>query len=95
MTEPRDIAVETYDGYTAPEKPRKVLMSGKEYPVEEILETSRVRRADETGDEEHFQVVLRDYGEAKIIYHHSWDGWTLQERPSAKSFSDEFVESRK
>jgi len=73
--------------------PKKILMSGKEYPVEEVLQTTTVPRPGEDGAEEHFRVTLRDYGEAKIIFNHSWNARPLSERHAAKTFSDEFIES--
>lgn len=88
------ISVKTYDGYKSSETPRKVLLSGKEYPVSDVLDSSRVRRADGEGDEEHFRVNLKGYGEAKIVYHHSWDGWTLENKPAKKTLSQIFVESQ-
>ena len=85
------LEVETRDGYKGGEKPRKILLNGKEYLVQEVLETSRVRRADNEGDEEHFKVMLDVYGEAKVVYHHSWDGWTLEDKKEKKTFGDIFV----
>jgi hypothetical protein len=92
MPESRKIQVQTYAGYRAGEIPRKVILSGKDYPVMKVLGSGRVRRSDGQGDEEHFKVSLRDYGEANIVYHHSWDGWTLEEKSGGKPLSEMFLE---
>ena len=89
------VAVQTYDGYQAGETPRKVLVNGREYRVLDVLGRSRVRRADNDGDEEHFKVDLDVYGEADIVYHHSWDGWTLKDMKSKKTFTDIFLEAHR
>jgi len=94
MPDSKKIDVSTYDGYKGGEKPRKVIMSGREYRITDILKTSRVRRADEQGDEEHFRVNLKGYGEAEIVYHHSWDGWTLEEKPADRPLSEVFLKSK-
>ena len=77
------------------DRPKKILMSGKEYPVEQVLQSTSVPRPNDTGAEEHFHVSLRDYGEADIIYNHRWNARELSERRASKSFSDEFIESAK
>lgn len=89
-----DVQVETYDGHRGSETPRKLIIFGREYGVKEVLDRKRVRRMDQAGDEEHFKVDLEIYGEADVVYHHSWDGWTLEEKKSKKSFTDLFLEDR-
>lgn len=89
---PRGIEVQTRDESRGGETPRKAIINSREYPVLDVLERSRVRRADQSGDEEHYKVMLDVYGEAHIVYHHSWDGWTLEEKKSKKSFTDIFLE---
>lgn len=86
------VSVETRDESRGAEMPRKVIINGREYPVLEVLGRSRVRRVDQSGDEDHFKVTLDIYGEADIVYHHSWDGWTLEEKKADKSFTDMFLE---
>lgn len=71
-----EIRVETHDGHKSPESPRTVIMMGKKYEVEEVLETKRVEQADGGGMEEHFRVRLKDYGEAEIVYHYSFGEWS-------------------
>ena len=82
------VQVETYNGYKGGEKPSKIIFSGRSHHVEEVLETSRVRRADNQGDEEHFKVKIQGYGEMEVVYHHSWDGWTLNEKITGSPFSE-------
>ena len=92
------IEVETYDGHKGGEKPRKVLLGGKEYLVQNVLDSKRVQPVDEQETEEHFTVELETYGEAKIVYHHNWGNWTLEDVEKGgrnkKSFSDMFLEEQ-
>jgi hypothetical protein len=89
-----DVQAETSDEHRSSETPRKLIIFGREYGVKQVLGRKRVRRVDEIGDEEHFKVDLDIYGEADVVYHHSWDGSTLEEQKSKKSFTDIFLEDR-
>ncbi|MFH1539330.1 MAG: hypothetical protein ABIH66_10255 [bacterium] len=70
-----DIQVETHDGHKAAEKPRSVVLMGKKYDVEKVLESKRVSRVEDGAMEEHFKVKLKGYGEAEIVYNYEFGEW--------------------
>lgn len=80
-----------YSGYVSGDTPRKVMMNGREYPVEYIVYRNKTLNLETNDYEEIFKLKLKSYGVCDIFYKHGMEKWKRDElEEPGKPFSEEF-----